>query len=97
VLEILKKVARRVVLLSGTPALSKPAELFPQIMGLLPDAKLSKKELAERYCMGDRFDMCKGCRQENSNELNTMLVRCLLRLAKCNLGQSPQALLLQIA
>ena len=44
--------AYRVILLSGTPALSKPQELFPQISAV--DKKLFPKfhEFGVRYCDG---------------------------------------------
>jgi hypothetical protein len=49
--------ARRAVLLSGTPALSRPAELLTQLQALMPGARLSKKEYEERYCdMHPRFN-----------------------------------------
>lgn len=65
--------AGRAILLSGTPSLSKHAEMFPQLRALLPAARLGYKELAERYCLGDRFDEYKGSR--NADELNMLLVR----------------------
>jgi hypothetical protein len=65
--------AKRALLLSGTPFLSKPAELFPQLRGLLPGAKLKYGELAERYCVGNRWNKFAGCK--NEEELNALLVR----------------------
>jgi hypothetical protein len=65
--------AKRVVLLSGTPALSKPAELFTQLKGLLPTAGLSYRALADRFCVGDKWDAMKGCK--NMEELYMLLVR----------------------
>lgn len=50
------KRSHRTIFLSGTPALAKPSELFPQLQGLLPSAKLSRTEFASRYCIGDRYD-----------------------------------------
>jgi SWI/SNF-related matrix-associated actin-dependent regulator of chromatin subfamily A-like protein 1 len=72
VLPFLKR-APRVILLSGTPALSRPSELFPQLQGLLPTAKLTKTEFADRYCVGDKYDDMTGC--QNQDELNLVLVR----------------------
>jgi hypothetical protein len=81
VLPLLKH-APRVILLSGTPALSKPAELFPQLCSLLPAAKLTKAEFAERYCVGDRWDDMKGC--QNQDELNLVLVcHCQSPIVTC--------------
>ena len=65
--------ADRAILLSGTPALSKPAELLPQMQALLPGAKLTIAEFAERYCLGDQYDRLKGA--NNLEELNMVLVR----------------------
>ena len=53
--------------------MSKPAELMPQLKGLLPSYKFSNTEFAERYCVGDKFDNLKGAR--NLEELNMVLVR----------------------
>ena len=72
--------AKRAILLSGTPSLSKHAEMFPQLRALLPGAKLTYRELAERYCVGDRFDEYKG--SKNAEELNMLLVRALACLFK---------------
>lgn len=44
------KAAKRVVLLTGTPALSRPKELFPLLSGLVPSSKLTMKAFGERYC-----------------------------------------------
>lgn len=42
--------ARRVFLLSGTPVLSRPAELFTQLSAIRPDIFFSFKVFADRYC-----------------------------------------------
>ncbi|KFD54109.1 hypothetical protein M513_05128 [Trichuris suis] len=46
----LLKRATRALLLSGTPALSKPSELFTQISCVAPNIFRSFKEFGERYC-----------------------------------------------
>ncbi|CDW57051.1 SWI:SNF matrix associated [Trichuris trichiura] len=46
----LLKRARRALLLSGTPALSKPSELYTQISCVAPNIFRSFKEFGERYC-----------------------------------------------
>ncbi|KAL1109987.1 hypothetical protein AAG570_014066 [Ranatra chinensis] len=48
---------RRCILLSGTPALSRPSELFPQIKALQPSLFKDMMEFGVRYCEGkqDRF------------------------------------------
>lgn len=51
----LLKAAKRVVLLTGTPALSRPKELFSQLTALAPAAKLKMKDFGERYCQCDRY------------------------------------------
>ncbi|CAD7700961.1 unnamed protein product [Ostreobium quekettii] len=67
---------KRAVLLSGTPALSRPFELFEQLRCLLPGAKLKQLEYAERYCMGDRFSKYKG--SKNEEELNAVLMASVM-------------------
>jgi SWI/SNF-related matrix-associated actin-dependent regulator 1 of chromatin subfamily A len=47
----LAKGAKRVVLLSGTPALSRPSELFTQLELLDPNF-FTFKEYSSRYCAG---------------------------------------------
>ena len=44
--------AEHAILLTGTPALNRPKELFNQMSALVPAAKLSLKQFGERYCMG---------------------------------------------
>ena len=51
----LLKAAKRVVLLTGTPALSRPKELFSQLTALAPSAKLKMKDFGDRYCQCDRY------------------------------------------
>ncbi|XP_028928029.1 SWI/SNF-related matrix-associated actin-dependent regulator of chromatin subfamily A-like protein 1 isoform X1 [Ornithorhynchus anatinus] len=46
----LLKAARRVILLSGTPAMSRPAELYTQIVAVRPDAFPQFHSFALRYC-----------------------------------------------
>lgn len=41
--------AARAILLSGTPALSNPAELLTQLQALLPKARITKTAFEERY------------------------------------------------
>ena len=49
------KSAKRVVLLTGTPALSRPKELFSLLTALAPSAKIKMKDFGERYCQCDRW------------------------------------------
>ncbi|CAO4369008.1 unnamed protein product [Caenorhabditis nigoni] len=72
----LAKIAIHVILLSGTPALSRPSELFTQIR--LIDHKLFTNfhEFAIRYCDGKQGRFCfeaKGC--TNSEELAAIMFR----------------------
>ncbi|KAL0034775.1 hypothetical protein WJX77_006947 [Trebouxia sp. C0004] len=71
----LLKAAKRVVLLTGTPALSRPKELFSQLTALAPSAKLKMKDFGERYCQCDRYRPYGGQYDGASNlaELNRVL------------------------
>ena len=53
--------AERAILLTGTPALARPKELFNQITALLPAAKLKMKDYGERYCAGGNSKFDKYC------------------------------------
>jgi SNF2 family DNA or RNA helicase len=44
--------AHRVILLTGTPQLARPRELYAQMMVLFPEAKLSYFDFTARYCAG---------------------------------------------
>lgn len=65
--------AKRVVLLSGTPALSRPFELFAQLRMI--DSKLfTFTEYTERYCAAKRNNFgIDTSGQSNPNELNVVL------------------------
>jgi SWI/SNF-related matrix-associated actin-dependent regulator 1 of chromatin subfamily A len=69
-LPILKK-AKRVVLLTGTPALNRPKEIFTQLSAVAPKANLKLKDFGERYCTGNRFDKYGGAK--NLDELYALL------------------------
>lgn len=73
VAEDLCKTSKRVILLSGTPALSRPKELFSQINMLAPNFT-SFKEYSTRYCAGHqtRFGW-NADGQSNLDELNLLL------------------------
>jgi SWI/SNF-related matrix-associated actin-dependent regulator of chromatin subfamily A-like protein 1 len=47
--------ARRLFLLSGTPVTSRPAELMPLLQMLLPDARITAAQFADRYCQGNQW------------------------------------------
>ena len=48
-LPILKS-SKRCILLTGTPSLNRPKEIFTQLTSLLPKANLKFKDFGERYC-----------------------------------------------
>ncbi|EFJ51368.1 hypothetical protein VOLCADRAFT_103414 [Volvox carteri f. nagariensis] len=74
------KQARHAVLLTGTPALSKPNELVPLLQGLFPTAGIKANAFNERYCVPDFI--CCGIKSrhpgkfrgsKNETELNRLL------------------------
>ncbi|VDL73302.1 unnamed protein product [Nippostrongylus brasiliensis] len=82
----LAKRATRVILLSGTPALSRPAELFSQIRLVNDRLFPNFQQFAIRYCDGKQGKFCfeaKGC--TNSEELAAILLkRVMIRRLKCD-------------
>ncbi|KFB39093.1 AGAP008426-PA-like protein [Anopheles sinensis] len=73
-LELAKR-ARRVVLLSGTPALSRPVELFTQLQ-MLDGRFCNFKEYSTRYCAGKQTNFgWNAMGQSNLAELNLLLAR----------------------
>lgn len=82
------KSAKRVVLLTGTPALSRPKELFSLLTALAPSAKIKMKDFGERYCQCDRWRPYGG---QYDGELTpfhcpcaTMVSQTLLRVLACD-------------
>eukprot|EP00798_Chlamydomonas_sp_ICE-L_P011737 gene11737-5178_t len=65
-LPLLQK-ARRVFLLTGTPALNRPSKLLTLMQALMPAAGIQSGEFISRYCHGSN----KGAR--NEEELNRLL------------------------
>ncbi|XP_016061742.1 PREDICTED: DNA annealing helicase and endonuclease ZRANB3 [Miniopterus natalensis] len=79
--------ARRAVLLTGTPALGRPEELFMQIEALFPQKFGTWTEYAKRYCdahvryFGKRPQWdCRGA--SNLNELHQLLSDIMIRRLK---------------
>lgn len=71
----LAKQAKRVVLLTGTPALSRPSELFSQLEMLDPNF-FNFKEYSIRYCEGKQSNFgWVATGQSNLTELNLLLSR----------------------
>ncbi|XP_048201530.1 DNA annealing helicase and endonuclease ZRANB3 isoform X2 [Perognathus longimembris pacificus] len=79
--------ARRAILLTGTPALGRPEELFMQIEALFPQKFGTWTEYAKRYCnahvryFGKRSQWdCRGA--SNLNELHQLLSGIMVRRLK---------------
>lgn len=84
--------AKRVLLMSGTPALSRPSELFSQIAAINPNLFVNFHEFGMRYCDGKetKFGMDYSG-YSHMDELKTILEKKLLirREKKDVLGQLP--------
>ena len=86
--EPLIKSSKYLVLLSGTPALSRPIELFPQISALDPKLFRWPSEFGNRYCDGKikRFgdkEIPDYSGSSNMQELSLLLQeRCMIRRLK---------------
>ncbi|ONM59984.1 chromatin remodeling factor18 [Zea mays] len=87
-LPVLQK-AQYVVLLSGTPALSRPIELFTQIQALYPTVYKSVSEYGNIYCKGGFFGLYQGA--SNHEELHNLMKATVMirRLKKDVLSQLP--------
>ncbi|CAJ1940672.1 unnamed protein product [Sphenostylis stenocarpa] len=87
-LPVIKK-AQYALLLSGTPALSRPIELFKQLEALYPDVYKNVHEYGNRYCKGGFFGLYQGA--SNHEELhNLMKATVLIRRLKSDvLSQLP--------
>lgn len=79
----LAKKAKRVILLSGTPALSRPVELFSQLQ-MLDRNFFNFKEYSTRYCAGKQTNFgWDASGQSNLEELNLLLAaRFMIRRTK---------------
>ncbi|XP_064613753.1 SWI/SNF-related matrix-associated actin-dependent regulator of chromatin subfamily A-like protein 1 [Liolophura sinensis] len=90
----LLQAARRVILLTGTPALSRPSELYTQIVAVCPGL-MKFHEFGVRYCDGKELPWgwdFSGC--SNMGELQLLLEEKLMirRLKKEVLSQLPSKL-----
>ncbi|KAM9805139.1 SWI/SNF-related matrix-associated actin-dependent regulator of chromatin subfamily A-like protein 1 [Neosynchiropus ocellatus] len=88
----LLQAAKRVILLSGTPAMSRPAELYTQILAVKPTLFPRFHEFGVRYC--DARQMTWGwdySGSSNLGELKLLLSECLMlrRLKSEVLSQLP--------
>jgi SNF2 family DNA or RNA helicase len=59
--------AKRAVLLSGTPALSRPIELFTQLNSLSPNSWPDMKAFGKRYCRTQQQQQSGGGSRNNSS------------------------------
>ncbi|XWS57253.1 hypothetical protein CRYUN_Cryun09bG0158400 [Craigia yunnanensis] len=87
-LPIIKK-AQYAIMLSGTPALSRPIELFKQLEALYPNVYRKVYEYGERYCKGGIFGTYQGA--SNHEELHNLMKATVMirRLKKDVLCQLP--------
>ena len=84
--------AKRVVLLTGTPILAKPMEIYPLLHILRPDKFKGFKEFGTRYCDPKLlpFGLVDWSGSSNSRELNSILNKLMIRrLKKDVLSQLP--------
>ncbi|XP_057958933.1 uncharacterized protein LOC131151656 isoform X2 [Malania oleifera] len=81
--------AQYAILLSGTPALSRPIELFKQLEALYPDVYKNVHEYGNRYCKGGVFGMYQGA--SNHEELHNLMKATVMirRLKKDVLSELP--------
>ncbi|KAK9080077.1 hypothetical protein SSX86_001752 [Deinandra increscens subsp. villosa] len=77
------------MLLSGTPALSRPIELFKQLEALYPNVYKNVHEYGNRYCQGGVFGMYQGA--SNHEELHNLIKATVMirRLKKDVLSELP--------
>jgi SWI/SNF-related matrix-associated actin-dependent regulator 1 of chromatin subfamily A len=90
-LPLLKK-SKRAILLSGTPALSRPMELFTQLHVLAPHIWPDDKEYAKRYCRSAKGKYWSDYRgASNTKELHVMLSNTVMirRLKKDVMSKLP--------
>ncbi|KAK9288210.1 hypothetical protein L1049_016659 [Liquidambar formosana] len=87
-LPIIQK-AQYAILLSGTPALSRPIELFKQLEALYPDVYKNVHEYGNRYCKGGLFGLYQGA--SNHEELHNLMKATVMirRLKKDVLSELP--------
>ncbi|XP_057546858.1 uncharacterized protein LOC130825583 isoform X2 [Amaranthus tricolor] len=83
------KKAQYAILLSGTPALSRPIELFKQLEALYPGVYKNVHEYGNRYCRGGVFGLYQG--SSNHEELHDLMKATLMirRLKKDVLAELP--------
>jgi len=70
----LLKQAKRAILLSGTPALNRPEELYTQIHALHPKLFPNHHEFGMRYCAGQKASFGQGWDFKGSSHLRELHV-----------------------
>ncbi|KAL2653918.1 hypothetical protein R1flu_022046 [Riccia fluitans] len=82
--------AKYALLLTGTPALSRPIELFKQLQALQPTAYQKINEYGGRYCQGGFFGVWQG--SSNREELHALVKSTVMirRLKSDVLSQLPK-------
>ncbi|XP_076603149.1 SWI/SNF-related matrix-associated actin-dependent regulator of chromatin subfamily A-like protein 1 [Chaetodon auriga] len=88
----LLKAAKRVILLSGTPAMSRPSELYTQILAVRPTLFPRFHEFGMRYCNAKQMTWgWDYSGSSNLGELKLLLEECLMlrRLKSDVLSQLP--------
>ncbi|GET88901.1 DNA helicase, putative [Leishmania tarentolae] len=81
------RASRRVILLSGTPAMSRPIELYAQLQAIQPSLVPTKAQFGARYCNSfvGRFGIdLTG--HAHPDELHSLLRHFLIRRTKRELG-----------
>ena len=80
----LLKDANRAICLTGTPALSRPIELFTQLEALVPKVFARLNEYGARYCAnGGPFGMYTGC--THADELHVMISKLCMAVSYTHL------------
>ncbi|KAG5503402.1 hypothetical protein JKF63_05540 [Porcisia hertigi] len=79
--------SRRAILLSGTPAMSRPIELYAQLQAIQPNIVPSKSQFGARYCNSfvSRFGI-DTTGHSHPDELHSLLRHYLIRRTKRELG-----------
>lgn len=87
-LPVLKN-AQYAILLSGTPALSRPIELYKQLEALYPEVYRNVHDYGNRYCKGGIFGIYQGA--SNHEELHNLMKATVMirRLKKDVLTELP--------
>ncbi|CAM6083418.1 unnamed protein product [Calypogeia fissa] len=82
--------AKYALLLTGTPALSRPIEMFKQLEALQPSVYKKMDEYGRRYCMGGYFGVWQG--SSNHDELHALVKSTVMirRLKKDVMKQLPK-------